>query len=290
MDESIYWGRLYSKRGQELEALRQKRLAEDPAYRDQVSGQADRSKRAEREAALKEKAAQAASRKLSAASGWHTETIEILHNGEPVQATCFSIGALASSLGIGISTARVWEKKGLLPETPYRSSRNDRLYTLDMVEGMRKQLARDGRIGPKSRKSRRDWSSPIVHKALFADGSTKMLQLYRLNVLASVLQKSVVWLKILEKAERIPRTPFALSSLQYRLYTAEMIEAVKAAFDTHKFMFRGGGDERHWRVLYDTIDIKWDALGITGARLLEGNENEDASAAEQHSTPPESDG
>jgi hypothetical protein len=48
---------------------------------------------------------------------------------------------LAEQLGKSLSTINFWQKHGTIPETPFRSEGGYRLYTNDMVDGIKSALA-----------------------------------------------------------------------------------------------------------------------------------------------------
>ena len=50
----------------------------------------------------------------------------------------YSIGFLALSVGRSVQRVLVWEKKGIIPPTPFRNYGGERLYTQEMIEHIRK--------------------------------------------------------------------------------------------------------------------------------------------------------
>lgn len=200
--------------------------------------------------------------KLQATGAWKT----VLHEVDGVQVPMFTIGALSEVLGRGISTIRVWERTGVLPETPYRSTRGDRLYTLEMVEQLEKTLRRAGKVnaGPTKDQVLPEFVVKLVRFPKL--GESLEMRLYKVGTLAKAVGKTVTSLNHMEKKGVIPRTPLVASALEYRLYTLDMIEVVQRALRKRGGTVRG---EREWGECYDEIAEEWRKLGVMDAEVVE---------------------
>jgi DNA-binding transcriptional MerR regulator len=273
MSDENYYQRWYEQNGNSLNAARREKYASDPEYRSKILKRNRAARKKRREMTVEERRAIERAKHIAPAASWKTVQQEIDLNGRKVVATLFSIGALAKRLDRGISTVRVWERQGLLPETPYRSEKGDRLYTLDMVESIRRALWEAGKLteadGKLREKKRPD---AVVRWVRFADGREQYVPLYKFGVLAQAVQRTVVALAQMEKLGRLPETPLRASSLNYRLYTVEMIEIVAQAFR------RRGGSIRardEWEEFHDEIEKEWMKLGVGKNAQVIGKENED---------------
>lgn len=266
------WAAYYAEKGEELNERRRSRYETDAEYRKKIlEGNAEyrrRRKRAEkREKAKKRKSV----RMERTESQWKTVQMEV----DGVTMPMFTIGALARALGRGISTCRVWEREGVLPETPHRSPKGDRLYTADDVAKIERQLKREGKLPRERRKLLSKVKPDYVDRVVrFADGESRTMRLYKVGTLAQAVDRTVVSLTQMEKSGRLPITPLRASSIRYRLYTPRMIEAVRDAFKRHGGSIRG---DVEWREFYAEIREDWESQGVIGARVMEkadGNQNE----------------
>ena len=137
-----YFQEWYDDNRDDLNERRRARYAADPEYRKKVQKwNQDARARRRKEAAREDREAKRAV-KIKTAGAWKTVEVEV----DGVMVRMFTIGALARAIGKGISTIRVWERNGTLPETPYRSKKGDRLYTLEMVESIQKALRQAGKL------------------------------------------------------------------------------------------------------------------------------------------------
>ena len=84
-------------------------------------------------------------------NGWDENPITKLLNG--VETEFFTIGAFAQALEKSIVTIRLWEKKGFIPNTPYRlrskqlngkKVNGNRAYTRDLIEIAIEEFSRRG--------------------------------------------------------------------------------------------------------------------------------------------------
>jgi MerR HTH family regulatory protein len=256
-----YFQGWYDEHRDDLNKRRRERYANDPAYRKRVQGWNDAARERRRKTAEAEGRQVKQAVKLRSLATWKTVEVEV----DGVAVHMFTIGALAKALGKGISTIRVWERNGTLPETPHRSKRGDRLYTLEMVEAARKALYKAGKLDSAVLQEKK--RPPYVDRVVvFRSGAETMLRLYKVGTLAGAVNRTVVALAQMEKRGVLPRTPLLASSLEYRLYTLDMIEVVQEAFNKRGGVVRG---QSEWEDFHDEIVDGWTRLGIMDARLKE---------------------
>lgn len=255
-----YFQDWYEEHRDDLNDARRSRYASDAAYREKVQkwNAAARKRRAASAEAESREAREAV--KLRATGTWKTIQVEV----DGVMVPMFTIGAMAKALGKGISTIRVWERNGTLPETPYRSKGGDRLYTLEMVEAARKALQRAGRV--ESAALRKKKRPPYVDRVVRFGKEEVKLRLYKVGTLAGAVNRTVVALAQMEKRGVLPKTPLAASTLAYRLYTLDMIEVVQRAFHKRGGVIRG---QSEWDDFHDEIVDGWTKLGVMDARVME---------------------
>jgi len=255
-----YFQEWYESNRGDLNERRRERYANDPEYRAKVQKWNQLARERRRAKADEEEREARGAVKMKASGSWKTVEIEV----DGVKVRMFTIGALAKATGKGISTIRVWEKNGTLPETPYRSKKGDRLYTLEMVESVQRALRKAGKlnVGVLRAKAR----PPYVEREVCFQGVDEpvRLRLYKVGTLAKAVGRTVVAITQMEKRGVLPRTPFVLSALEYRLYTLDMIEVVQAAFDKRGGTIRGRSE---WDDFHDEIVDGWTRLGIMDARL-----------------------
>jgi DNA-binding transcriptional MerR regulator len=242
-------------------ARRRDKYKEDPEYRARVRGWNAAGRQRTKEAVLE-------AVKVRPVSGsWKTVEIEI----DGVLTKVFTVGALAKAIGKGVSTIRMWERNGVLPQTPYRSPRGDRLYTLEMVEQVREAMRRSGKL---KQALLEPISKPpfLVRKVRFGDEAPVVMRLYKVGSLAQAANRTVASLFLMEKRGGLPKTPLIASDLKYRLYTVEMIEVVQRAFAKRGGRIRGRAD---WLGFYEEIVREWTRLGVMDARVEDEDESGD---------------
>ena len=254
----------YEKNKATLNKQRRKRYASDPEYRARIQQRNQDTRNKQRNKQKNERITEAEKTKraikLRRSSTWKTVEMEV--NG--VMVSMFTIGALAQATGKGISTIRVWERNGLLPETPHRTKKGDRLYTVGMVEQVRRALRDAGKLNPMLVQEKKRLAH-VVRTVKFATDSIEM-RLYKVGVLARAVNRTVIALTQMEKRGVFPRTPLSASSLKYRLYTLDMIEVAQRAFHRRGGVVRG---QSEWQDLYDEIVEEWSRLGVMDAEVVE---------------------
>jgi DNA-binding transcriptional MerR regulator len=255
----------YDANGERLNQKRMQRYQTDPEYREKVlaANKASRDKRRV-DTADKRREEKRAIRAKTTARPFKTVNQQV---GDSTQ-ELFTIGALALALGCSIQAIRIWEKEGIIPATPLRSDKGesgDRLYTQKQIKNIKKILVKKGHVKEDPVRER-----PRI-KALFrtirrANGRLEEVPLFLIGALSQAVCRNVVTLEQLESRGCLPRTPFRASSVGRRLYTAEMIEAVKDGFERYGDEIRG---EALWKAFHDDVLKQWTALGVIGAVLVE---------------------
>jgi len=260
-DKNSYFKDWYEDNAEDLNARRRSRYQSDIAYRDKVQGWNRRARNKRNKERSQEQRAERKAKKMATSGAWKTVEIEV----DGVKRCMFTIGALAKVLGRGVSTIRVWERFGILPETPYRSNKGDRLYSVEMVEGIREQLQEQGKLSPEKLK-RKVKPSYVVRTVRYSDGTKAKVQLFKIGSLAKAVSRTVVALTQMEKRGHLPRTPLLASRIQYRLYTVDMIQAVQEALEKRGGRVRGHSE---WMDFYSEIKEAWTELRLMEARLMD---------------------
>lgn len=255
---------------------RKNRYKTDPVYRAKVLAWNRESRKKNREAEAKERAEEAKAAKVTLnPRRFKTVRMTIDVNGKPVETDVYSIGALALYLNRSIQVLRLWEAEGVIPETPHRNEKGDRFYTRRQLQDIHKILTKTGRLGEQGgRQNQR--LRPFLHRLKYADGTEKTVALYKVGVLAQALKRTIVTVEQMETREALPVTPFRVSSTNYRLYTLEMVRAVKEAFDACGADIRGEVNRLAFR---QAVIDAWTEQGVFGATLGDAVEVE-APAAE----------
>lgn len=247
----------YAVHGERLNEKRRDRYHTDPEYKKKVLQQNRESRRKRRAEERKNRPPKEP--RQPGEHAWKTTKVRI----EGKLQTAYTIGALADKLRCSIQAIRLWERQGLIPEAPFRTPNGDRLYTADSVKEIRAALKKAGRLSGESK--RRDPNRPLLRYARFADGAVREVRLYLIGALALAVNRNVVTLEQMEARGALPGTPFKASRVGRRLYTKEMIEAVKATFDEQEEI-RG---EEAWKKFHDSVLARWTALHVMGASLIE---------------------
>lgn len=264
--EGTYFQEWYANNGDELNKSRRDKYRDDPEYREKILKQNREARKKRRKEALKEKRKKQAATKTRTAQSWKAVTVELedKKSGQMVPTKMFTIGAVAKALGCSVQALRLWEKKGVIPEASFRYSKGDRLYTAEAIDILREVLAKQKRLeGTKPPRP-----LPYVERAVRLVGPKReeKMRLFRIGVLAKTVGRTVVTLEQLEQRGALPETPFRASKVGYRLYSREMMEAVKASFDKRLGEIRG---EDAWQEFHDEVQSAWKSLGVVGARILE---------------------
>ena len=244
----------YKEHGEELNESRRDRYNKDPAYREQVLEANRESRRKRRKEQLIERATEQETKKVKTGKLWKESVID----GQ----TFLTIGALASVLGRSKLGVRLLERDGIIPTTPHRNAQKERLYTPAQVLDIRESLAAKNRL---VRKKTAGIPEFVQCRVKLSDGSVVICPLFRVGVMAKAVGRSPITLEQMERRGALPPTPLRLPPNR-RVFSAEQIEAVKAAFD------KRGGDLRsdpNKGALKTEILAAWKAAKIVGAKVLE---------------------
>ena len=263
-ESSTYFQEWYRDNGDELNKSRRERYHADPEYKERILQQNREARKRRREEALTEKRKRKSVALTRSTSSWKSVNVELTDdNGNKVVQKMFTIGAVAKALDCSVQALRLWEKRKIIPKTEFRYSKGDRLYTKDQIETMRAALLATGRIGKNKVRPRQ---LPYVERKILLAGRKhpKKTKLFRIGVLAKTVGRTVVTLEQLEHKGVLPKTPFRASDVGYRLYTRQMMEAVKKAFEKRGGEIRG---EEAWRSFHDEVFEAWDKQKVIGAKI-----------------------
>lgn len=263
--EGFDFNEWYAENGKTLNKSRRNRYHSDPAYKARVLMQNKASREKRRQSQAVQKAAERKARKFKAkAEPWKTVEVVVKKKGKEVSITVFTIGALAAALGCSVQAVRLWERQGVIPKTPLRSGKGDRLYTVEQMEMMQELLKKQGKL---DEDKVRATSEPreFLRKIRLKTGKMREWVLVRVGVLAKEIGRGVITIDQMESRGVLPGTPFRASSRQYRLYTYAMIAVVKKAMNKRGEIIRG---KDQWAGFYDEVVKGWTKLGVIGAELI----------------------
>jgi hypothetical protein len=155
-DRSQYQKQYYEDNRESLSERRKRLYQEDPEYRQAILdrvAQYRASKRQER-AQLRETGALPPSHPRGP-----REPMGVAVNG--VRTVAYTVGRMAVELNRSKDVINYWTRIGLLPQTPYRSPRGDRLYTEGMTIVVKIAIGKRGRVSAGDREFtkevRRGW-------------------------------------------------------------------------------------------------------------------------------------
>ena len=140
-DRSQYQKQYYEAHRSELSDRRKSRYREDPEYRETILRQVRayrKEKRAERERR------RAAGELPPPRSTGPREPLKVELDG--VNTVAYTVSRVAQEIQRSKNTINYWTRVGLLPQTPFRSSRGDRLYTEGMVFVMKLAIGKRSRV------------------------------------------------------------------------------------------------------------------------------------------------
>lgn len=150
-DRSEYQREYYQRRREELSQQRKERYQDDKAYRQEILDRV-REYRAERRAERDRLRAEGAL-PLPQPRG-PRPPLRVSLNG--VMTVAYTVGGMAELLQRSVDVINYWARIGLLPATPYRSPRGDRLYTEGMVMIVKIALNKRGRVAADDREFTRE--------------------------------------------------------------------------------------------------------------------------------------
>ena len=256
---SVYFREWYEQNGDELNKRRRNRYQTDPEYRERVLAQNRDARRKKRQEALEERKKKYGAKKLRLTNNWKTVNVETPDGIVKM----FSISAAAKLVGCSVQALRLWERKGIIPPATARYSKGDRLYSMEQIDLLKEVLEKqlrleDSKVRPRPLQS-------IRRKVKLSTGEVKEMDLFRIGVMATRVGRTVVTLEQLEQRGAMPATPFRISEVGYRMYSAAMMDAVKSAFDRRVGEVRG---EEEWKKFHDEVLADWKAQGVVGAKML----------------------
>lgn len=255
--EKWSFSKWYSRHRDKLNRDRRLKYEEDGDYRRKVL---DRNRASRKRRKAHEQSERATERQASFVStqnrGWKVVDACYYNSGDCLLCKGYTVGILAAVLGRSLQTIRAWTQAGVIPDTPLRSARGDRVYTAEMIEEVVSRVPTT---------SRRKARSPVVlAKVRYPDGTTQLTKLYRIRMLAEAINRTRDAVIVLETEGRIPSTPLRSKGGQ-RLYTAGMILSAKAAFEDVGWSPRG---LEAWSTIFQRIADAW--LPVIGAVVEHG--------------------
>jgi DNA-binding transcriptional MerR regulator len=259
-----YFQQWYSDNKENYNALRKRRYKEDPAYRAMVQERNRQSRERQRDKRKAERLEEKKAIKTRPTRLIRTIEAGVDAHGNTITEDLLTIGAVAKALGKSVQALRLWERKGIIRRTPIISERGDRLYTIEMVEEIRKNLQEQGKLGPSTKTN--GLLSYVIKNVALSSGTTARVKLFKIGTLAKCVNRSVVAIEHMEKRGLLPETPLRSGTKsKYRLYSYPMIETTFEALESR------GGDVRGEDVsaLFSEIAEAWDSLGYLRASIVE---------------------
>ena len=141
---SLYYSTYYSERRETLSERRKRRYRDDPEYREKAKANAReyrQKKKAEREQL------RAAGKLPPARPRGPRKPVDVKVGGKKLPA--YTITVAAERVGRSVDTLNHWSKVGLLPATPIRSRRGDRLFTDGMILIVKMAVMKRGEVSVK---------------------------------------------------------------------------------------------------------------------------------------------
>lgn len=252
----------YEENKTEFNKDRRSRYENDPEYRAKVLEWNRESRKRKREERLAERKAEAAAAKIKVTGSAYKASAVALPDGSKVAA--YSIGALASALKRSIQVLRLWEAEGVIPKTPHQNAKGDRLYTFAQIKEIYETLKANGRLRDQGRRQKQRFRAAL-YTVKGKDGTETKQVFYRVGVLATVLERTIVTVEQLETREVLPATPFRGGSkgAGYRLYTMAMIRAVRDAFSVAEDL-RSEEERARFR---EAVRAAWESQGVWNMTL-----------------------
>jgi DNA-binding transcriptional MerR regulator len=243
----------YEKNGDRLNKARRARYKSDPDYRKAVLETNLASRRRRQQAKNEATGVENSARRVDVQNVWRI----VEKDGEQF----FTISTLGRVLGKSIKTLRVWESKGILPETPHRSAKGERLYTSAQILDIREKLVKEGMVSYEGVRPKQDFVvRKVVSDSKLLNGDTVF---FRISSVAKVVGRSVATILDLERKSRFPETPFRSGG--HRLYTIAMMESASKWFDR----LDEDCSAKDWTAFYEGIMNEWDMLGVYKARIID---------------------
>lgn len=248
----------YKRHGKGLNSKRRGRYAKEDEYRDRVLQQNRESRHRKQVETSKEKVKERQAQKVRVSRVWRE--VDYAVDEKHPSLRLVTVGALARVLNRSKVGIRVLEKQGVIPATPYRSKKGERLYSPEQIVAIRDQLAKQGRLIVERKRT----CTVLLAQVQLSDGTKIETPLVKIGDLAKAVGRATVTLEQMERKGLIPRTSLRLPPSR-RAYTPTQVEAVKEAFDKWGPTIR---DLASKRALYDSIFKRWSDEKLIGAVIL----------------------
>jgi|GEM_PF-5467474 len=146
-----YFQDYYLDHKAELSKKRHDKYHTDPSYREKAKAAARDYRRRKKEEREK---LRAAGKLPPARPTGPRKPVDVMVNGEMCQA--YTVTVTAQRLNRSVDTINYWTKVGLLPMTPIRSKRGDRLFTDSMILIMQMAISRRGKVALRDESFRKE--------------------------------------------------------------------------------------------------------------------------------------
>lgn len=288
----------YEENKEALSERRKRRYETDAEYRKQTLLRNQKA-REERRANRTSAEAESKATRLGRGGFW-----VLRPEASGVSEDVYTIGLLAQILGVSRQTIRVWERD---PEVDLASALRKgpegfelRYYTVAQLETVIRRLREAKYITPK--RAERGLAAlnilrggdlaeefaeeyedglevpGVARGVVWPDGTVRRVKLYRLGALAQAVGRSLCALGILERRGALPETPLRAARRGggesqadgARLYTAEMIAAVREAFRAAALSSRRGKERQ--RVFSLHVHRRWQEIQAFMLRLATSDE------------------
>ena len=144
-DRSDYFAAYYEVNKEKLAEKRRNRYQNDPEYRERIKEAArERRRRAREEREQLKVEGRLPPPKYKGGIG---NPATVLLGDKMVPA--YSITILADRVGKPLYVVQYWARRGLLPQTPFRSNSGSRLYTQQMINAVKRAVNRRDKISTK---------------------------------------------------------------------------------------------------------------------------------------------
>lgn len=129
-----YFQRYYEENKEEINEKRRERYQNDPDYRARSLEASKRYRERKR------KKGRVRVARLRAAKEYRT--------GDGAKIKLYSVGVFATFIGRSAQSLSHWEKRGIMPDTPFRDTRGYRLFSRGMMEVVKREVGQKRRLYP----------------------------------------------------------------------------------------------------------------------------------------------
>ena len=255
----------YAANREKLAEDRKRKYSNDPAYKARVKSYREKKVVKRRQKRIAEDVRHLeASKAGDTKSQWreYEVNVESPDGTSPIM-TCVTISALAQAVGCSVQAVRLWERQGVIPETPYRTARGVRLYLPEVVLQLRDTLLETShaQMQPKMR-------IPLYRKFLVQIGDDELNRssklFFRASTLAGVCNRRPATIASMERKGRLPVSPIQHPTTKHRLYTKEMLFAVREGLK----QFVDGVSVPLWLDFTNYVEHQWRVQGVYDMQLL----------------------